>query len=256
MYLMYVDESGDDGLNSSPTNYFVLSALIIHEDSWQNVLDDLIAFRKGLKDKYGLYLNEEIHAGAFITGSSGLKNMIARNDKLSILKDCLRWLNARNDISIITIRCNKKTHKSTNGVFELTWNRLIQRFDNTLSFRNFPGGFDGKGMIISDNTQGQKLRTLLRRMRRQNYVPHQSTMGLGPRNVTLRAVIEDPYMKDSADSYFHQMADVVAYFARQYYEPNKYVRKKGARTFYTTFLPNVVNPHATRYNTPGKIVEV
>ena len=32
MYLMYIDESGDTGTNNSPTQYFVLSAIVIHEE--------------------------------------------------------------------------------------------------------------------------------------------------------------------------------------------------------------------------------
>lgn len=51
------------------------------------------------------------------------------------------------------------------------------------------------------------------------------------------------------------MTDIVAYFARQYFEPNKYVRQKGAKGFYGR-LTNVINQHATRVNTNFKIIEV
>ena len=50
MYLMYVDESGDIGINGSKTKYFVLSAIVIHELRWNDALDDLISFRKMLRD--------------------------------------------------------------------------------------------------------------------------------------------------------------------------------------------------------------
>lgn len=49
MFFMYIDESGDVGKNNSPSQSFVISAIVLHENSWQNVLDDLIAFRKALK---------------------------------------------------------------------------------------------------------------------------------------------------------------------------------------------------------------
>ena len=35
MFLMYVDESGDCGLQNSPTRYLVLTGLVIHELRWQ-----------------------------------------------------------------------------------------------------------------------------------------------------------------------------------------------------------------------------
>lgn len=44
MYLMYVDESGDPGLTSSPTRYFVLSGIVIHELRWAICLDQLNQF--------------------------------------------------------------------------------------------------------------------------------------------------------------------------------------------------------------------
>ena len=256
MFLMYIDESGDTGKINSPTKYFVLSAIVMHETNWQNILDDLILFRKSLKNQYGLLMKDEIHASVFINGSPKLKNNITRNDKLDILKKCLKWLDSRNDISIVTIRCDKSANP-TKDIFDFAWRVLIQRFDNTLAYNNFPNatGSD-KGMIISDNTDGGKLTKLLRKMRRFNQIPNATSFGSGSRNITLRAVVEDPVMRDSAESYFHQMVDVVAYFARQNYEPNKFIRKKGGKTFYTKFLTNVTNRHVTRYSSPNNIVEV
>jgi hypothetical protein len=42
MYFMYVDESGDCGLNNSPTKYFVLTGLVIHELRWKQCLESLL----------------------------------------------------------------------------------------------------------------------------------------------------------------------------------------------------------------------
>jgi len=66
-------------------------------------------------------------------------------------------------------------------------------------------------------------------------------------------VIEDPFMKDSSNSQIHQLVDVVAYFGRQLYEPNAYIRKKGARTFYQRLDP-VLFKKASK-NHPLGIVE-
>ncbi len=54
MYLMYVDESGDPGTVNSPTRYFVLSGLVVHELSWLATLDSLIDFRRRMRDTFGL----------------------------------------------------------------------------------------------------------------------------------------------------------------------------------------------------------
>ncbi len=54
MYLMYVDESGDIGLHNSPTRYFVLSGLVVHELRWQDTLDQFIDFRHRMRRQFTL----------------------------------------------------------------------------------------------------------------------------------------------------------------------------------------------------------
>lgn len=254
MYLMFVDESGDTGISDPPSGIFILSSIVIHESSWLRFLDDLIELRRSFKSQFGLKMSEEIHASEMVNGRPGFRAVIRRNDRLDILKQCLDWLNQRNDVSVITVKCDK-----TRGddVFDFTWRTLIQRFENTLGYDNFPGGFPAnKGIIICDNTNGGKLTSLLRMMRRFNVVPNQRTAyGKGSRNMRLKAVIEDPVFRDSGNSYIHQLVDVVAYFARQYYLPNSFVKKKSAQNFYSR-LTNVTNSHVTYYRTPFNIVEI
>ena len=253
MYFCYIDESGDVGKVMSPSQFFVLSALCVHESAWQGLLDDLILFRRHLKKLYGLTMTEEIHASVFINGNPNLKAGISKNHKILILRECLRFLNSRDDLSIVTVRI-EKNQNYTNDVFEFAWKLLIQRIDNTLKAGNFPGQLKAdKGLIISDNTDEIKLRRLLRKMRRFNFVP--SRFGRTPINAKITSIIEDPVTRDSRMSYIHQMVDIVCYFARQYYEPNKTIRKKGLRNFYTANLSNVLNPHISPRNTANYILE-
>lgn len=251
MYIMYVDESGDTGHINSPSKYFILSAIVVHETDWFALLNDMIEFRRYLKMKYGLNMKEEIHASVFVNGRPKLNKTIPKNLRLDLLKKCLEWINTRNDISIVTIRLTKSKWFD---IFDFGWRTLIQRFENTLSYKNFPNptGFD-KGLIVADDTDGGKLTKLLREMRRHNHVP--GVAGTSSRNLKLQAVIEDPVFRNSANSYLHQMADVVAYFARQQYEPNKFIRKKGARTFYNK-LNRVTNPFVSSKASLNNIVEL
>ena len=256
MYLMYVDESGDTGLKNTPTRYFILSALVLHELRWRPIFDAMIDFRRVLRNTKGLRLREEIHAQAFVHKPGDLSR-IKRNDRLDILKKCIDWTAAQTDISVITVAVDKNRHRQRNtDVFELAWSRLFQRFENTLQHRNFPGPAnpDERGVVISDATAGMKLTRLLRRMRQFNPVPNRMDLyGAGFRHLGLTYVIEDPVFRHSPESYFIQMVDVVAYFARQLYEPNAYVRRKGAKTFYNRLMP-VINPYVTQGN-PLSIVE-
>jgi hypothetical protein len=67
MYLMFADESGDTGLIGSPTKYFALSAIVVHELEWKNTLTQLVEFRRELRRDYGLKLRHEIHSRQLIT---------------------------------------------------------------------------------------------------------------------------------------------------------------------------------------------
>ncbi|WP_412728960.1 DUF3800 domain-containing protein [Geobacillus stearothermophilus] len=81
MYLVYVDESGDTGLVKSPTRYFILSALIVHESNWNKFIDDIIEFRKRLRDNYKFKLREEIHAAEFFQTSKKYDHLYTCNMK-------------------------------------------------------------------------------------------------------------------------------------------------------------------------------
>lgn len=259
MYLMYVDESGDSGdiAAGSPTKYFILSAIIFHESRWNSLLLDLINFRRNIKNTKGLKLREEIHSSDFINKPGKLKR-IKRNDRLDILKKVIDWIASKNEINVITVVVDKSRHNG--NIFEMAWERLIQRFENTIQHNNFPDSIPGhsqKGFIIPDNTDNKKLKALIRRMRRFNPVPNSNILfGSGQRNLAISYVIEDPFMKDSSDSFFHQAADVIAYFARQLFEPNTYVKKKSATHFYGRLMP-VINQRVTSgHNNPFHFVRV
>jgi hypothetical protein len=116
-------------------------------------------------------------------------------------------------------------------IFEWSWQKLIQRFENTIRYRNFrgPANPDDRGILMADETDDKHLRALVRRMRRYNPIPN---IAGGYRNLTLDYVIEDPIMRESRNSFLHQMVDVISYCARQLYEPNVYMKKKGGHRFY------------------------
>lgn len=251
---MYVDESGDVGLNNSPTRYFVLSAIVIHELRWRQTLESLVEFRKFLRDTKGLKLRDEIHCTELLNKPGELIR-IKRNDRLDIIKKCIDWLNIQSDVNVFSVVVDK--HGRHDDIFELAWNTLVMRFENTLSNKNFSGpcNTDDKGIILSDNTEGQKLRRLIRKMRHYNTIPNKTGVyASGYRNLRINSVIEDPIFRDSKFSFLHQMNDVLAYCIKQKYFPNAYMKKKGGNNFYKR-LDKVVVKEVTSKNDFG-IVEI
>lgn len=251
MFIMYVDDSGDPGANTAVTDYFILTALVVHELRWNDFINNLVAFREHLRDTKGLKLRHEIHSVKFISGRSPINSLIKKNDRLDILKQCLDWLARQPDISVYSVIVDKKKNMGP-GIYELAWERLTQRFENTISYKNFPGptNADERGIIISDRSDEKKLRRLVRKMHKYN--PVTSHMG-GYRNLKLQYIIEDPNFRDTEYSYILQMVDVASYFLMQKYKPNKYIRKKGARNYYDRLSP-VLNKYVVKSGTG--IVEI
>ncbi len=238
MYLMYVDESGDSGLVRSPTRYFVLTGIVLHELRWRDTLDNLITFRKAMRNSFGLKLREEFHAAKLVNNPKELVR-IKRHHRLEMIKLFAETLAKISDLNIINVVVDKQGKNPGYDVFENAWKALIQRFENTMSYRNFrgPANPDDRGMIICDHTQDKKLFSLVRKMRLFNPIPNQPQFGSGYRNLTLNYIVEDPSFRDSRHSYFVQAADLAAFLIFQHFVPNSYIRKNSAKNYFLKLQP-------------------
>lgn len=250
---MYVDESGDTGLVRSPTTHFVLSGIVVHESRWREFINALIAFRKTLRNVYGLPVRSEIHSAEYINKkvqSIGGQD-IKKQDRLSILRNSLDELSKINYISITNVAIAKHGKASSFDIFSMAWGVLFQRFENTLRYGNFPGGYrQDYGIVITDATAGTKLMRMVRRMAVINYIPNNQYYGVGSRNIPIIRIIEDPYGKDSAETLPIQMCDVTAYFLHQKLNPNSYIRKTHAQKYFDRLTP-VLNKKASNTDSLG-----
>lgn len=255
MYLMYVDESGDPGLVGSPTRYFTLTGLVVHEQRWHETLNTLISFRQNMRRQFGLQMREEIHAGTMLTRPGSLIR-IRKNDRLTIIRLFLDELAKMKFLNFINVRVDKQGKPADYDPFERAWEALIQRFENTLKWRNFPGQWltADIGIIFSDAANEAALRALYRRMRVYNPIPNMRSMfSSGYRQMPLSRIAEDPNIRHSHHSYFIQAADTAAFALYQYYAPSSYVRQKGARNYLLRLKP-ILCLKASR--TPLGIVEL
>jgi hypothetical protein len=235
MYLLYVDESGDVGLAGSPSRYFALSGFVVHELRWHETLESIIKFRQDVRATYGLKLREEIHAGHFIHKPKEVAR-IPKSMRLRLLRDALDFQSMLPDVSILNVVVDKRGKPPAFDVFEAAWVTLIQRFHNTISYKNFPGpqNADDRGLLVVDQTEERKLRGISRRMRRYNPVP--SIYG-GARLMPITTLVEDAVHRNSLHSYFIQLADVNAYFLYQRFDPCSYVKRKGGRNYFNRLRP-------------------
>jgi hypothetical protein len=110
MYLMYVDESGDPGLVRSPTAYFCLSGLIVHESQWRTFANQMLTFRRTLRVAYGLPIRAEIHAAQYLRYPPviGMQPHV----RLAILRNMLDEIAQQNYVSITNVVVKKSWEAS------------------------------------------------------------------------------------------------------------------------------------------------
>jgi len=242
MYLMYVDESGDCGLpaNNSPTRYFCLSGVVVHELRWRDTLAQLTTFRHWIKRTYKVFLEDEIHSAEMINKPADLAaslRALKKHERLAIIRHFADELGRMADISIINIVVDKQQTRFTDKevVFREAWYRLFQRFENTIQRRNFPGPKNPteRGIIFPDSTDGARLRKYLDNMRVSNRLKIPQRSGAFViQDMPLQVIIEDPIMRDSGSSYFMQAADLAVFLLKQHIEPNSYMRKHGGNAYF------------------------
>ena len=247
MYLMYVDESGDCGLptDGSPSNLFCLSGLVVHELRWKDTLAELARFRRWLRGRYKINVEDELHAAEMITKPSKLAPSIQRlkkHERLAVIRNFADAIAMLADVNIINVVVDKRSGRVPNKdeVFRWGWYALFQRFENTIRYQNFPGpkNADDRGIIFPDNTDGQKLKRFLETMRRRNELTvRQRSGGFQIKDEPIRAIIEDPILRDSRESYFIQAADCAAFLLKQSIEPSPYVKKHGGKSYFDLLDP-------------------
>ncbi|HAK75459.1 MAG TPA: hypothetical protein DCM71_00760 [Runella sp.] len=231
MQIMYVDESGDNGCSKYGSQHYILSGIVVSEDDWQESLNRMKAFRKHLKDTYGLLIRTELHAAELIrVGKIEEYKKIHKSQRINILKEFVRQIPIIfNNAVIINIVLNKNNFPKETNFQELAWARLIQRFDTYLKKMH-----KGRGIIVSDDCQDANIRKLLRKMRVYNPTPSHYE---GFYNVPVDNIIEDIFMRSSQHSMFIQAADFVAHTLYRKEFPKGSLKKFGLDKIFDELEP-------------------
>jgi Protein of unknown function (DUF3800) len=96
-------------------------------------------------------------------------------------------------------------------VFEWSWEKFIQRLQTFLERGGSGLGVDNDyGFLVTDRTHDDQLRRLMRKLRAFNYVPSMIP-GSPRRKLLVTKMLDDPTPRDSRQSYWIQMADLIAY---------------------------------------------
>ena len=229
MQFMYVDESGDPGAlkpgvaaHLQPSAHFIVCGVVISSRNWQQQLDSLVLARNSVLDPLGIPRRIELHAREILhpSISSPFRRLRNKKSRIDLYRQLLRGIDhALPEMRIIAVCVCKPLNEATTqqmhrSVFDHAWTGLIGRFDALLSTSVAPT----TGMILADETDESRLRSLVRRMRRLGQpsnpeicAKHRVPSAEGRATRGLHWIVEDAVLRQSQHSYFVQIADLAAY---------------------------------------------
>jgi hypothetical protein len=205
MYLVYVDDSGDE-----KTRCF--SALMIHESVWKRVHQAVREHRRALKRSDAMFVTKELHATEFVAGRGRVgTEIVAKGRRCAIFRQTLSMIASLPNVWLLNCIDSRANEKRS---FE----RLVNRINKAMA------EWKSHALIIHD--EGKDYTPLVRKM--CVYNPIRSKYGRWPdgqdyKNIPTDRVLEDIVFKKSHQSDLIQMVDFCAYalFRSEFPLPSK-----------------------------------
>lgn len=214
MLLAYIDESGDTGdpALSGSSGCFVLGCVLIESSVWAAAFDHLVAFRRGIKANFGPLMRQELKANHLIRNGGGLRPLgLSPSQRGLIYAYHLNQLAAMQARAFAVVVDKASTGAIVPQCLDMAWGTLLQRLEPTTTKEK------NDLMVIHDEGEDAAIRKLVRKSRR--HMTSGSYYGGVTFNNPFRRLVEDPSSRASHESYFLQLADLVAYAGWRTYVP-------------------------------------
>ncbi|MBM3473615.1 MAG: DUF3800 domain-containing protein [Armatimonadetes bacterium] len=234
MDLYYVDESYDASPEHGNPMRFVLSAVRVREEDWEEHLETLFAWRRELKSSLGIYTGAEFHATHLLGGRGPLApHPVDEQTRVSLFSEGLRRLASMHDVHVINISLTPtRKRPDLNALEGAAWDRLLNRINKTGE------KLGRRALLICDEGKEEKLTKLCRQLRQENLVPSRyrkwTDTGQRTKHLPLTHVVEDPLFKSSKGSYLLQTADLVAYSLLRFDNPISKTERTGVSTLFAS----------------------
>ncbi len=204
MLLAYVDESGNTGsVAKGGTVTYSLGCVLIDADTWPAAFDKLLEFRRRLRENFAVPVRAEVKANYLLRNSGDLRALgLAPEARRLIYRAHMSMIERIGARAFGVVIDKRPTERAPSGVFDLAWETLLQRLERTSTKE------DVTFSILHDEGENDAVRRWARRARR--YLTAGSAYGPGGLQGSARLLVDDPIPLRSHQSYFIQLADLVA----------------------------------------------
>lgn len=198
MHIVYVDESSDQDAGVT-----IISALMIPAATWAESFARVRRFRRELKQSDGMYVQKELHAWKLVSGRGHIATgIVTKFRRCEIFKEHVR------------LATELPGARLFNAVFpsrelERAMERLLNRINTCAAAQ------DSHFLLVCDQGKEETYTRLARRMRVYNPIPSRfgawDVSGTSTKSIPLHRMVEDPFFKDSRQSYFIQLVDMCCF---------------------------------------------
>ena len=205
MNFSYFDEAGDDGFPLFSSPLFVLTGIYFDEQHWKQIYQEWGGFRREIKNSFRIPQKTEFHTRDFLLNKNPYTDFhISDSERLEVVDLFLKKMSGL-QLHCINVAIDKTKILTKNyPVLENAMNYSIQRIENDLSMKKTNHHF----LIIADEGRIGKMTQIARKIQKINYIPSKFTSQSYRKEISL--LLEDPLPKNSAQSYFIQMGDMIA----------------------------------------------
>ena len=250
MRLYYIDES-------EGPRYYVRTALGVDAERWNDLFQDIHAWRLELQGRYAVPTGRELHACDLLAGRGKLAREGNADRRLTpeqgaeVFTGGLRRIEdaarTTGGVEVVNVCLRKSDVK---GYERVSLDRLLNRINTSVETMG------RHAFLIFDEGKEEMVTRLYRRLRSRNPVPSRYEAwedGERTRNIPIERVIGGPAFRSSHSDYLLQMADLIAHaLLKQEEEPSFRVKRLGVAQAFG-ILDRALNRRASRRDPQGVV---
>jgi len=180
----------------------------VADSRWVSLFEQIIQFRRELRDKFGFYMRAEVKGSELASGYGPWMGLnLSDRQRRYIYRRFLQMQGESRALRSYAVVVDKSKCADPEEVRRSAWKLALERVES-LARKN-----DTTAMLFPDSGQYVWLGRLSRELRRHSSVGSAYDPGGTIARPLLKVLIDDPVERDSQHSYMIQLADLNAYAA-------------------------------------------
>ncbi len=211
MEFLYIDESGDNGLQEGSSEFYILAGLAIESFNLRELYWEIREFRKWINKRYGLEFQEIKGSDIFYHRGPFFNSLVAPSELEEIHKEIVNII-CESPINLFASIKSKKEFKerynplsNPNAIKVFTqeiWRYFLSSYEEHLLDKSRQNEQPENRLVYVDSSNS-KQEGHIRKIVREYFHKEPKFPGAG--------IVEYPVFLDSHSSYFIQLSDILAF---------------------------------------------